>query len=131
MPMVRTVAAIAAVIFLLPFASLAQQMSPQQPEAQQPPAKQTDLSESQLRLFAKVYVQVEKILKAYEPQLKQAKTPEEGQQLQNEETTKIQQALSQGGIDAQNFHRIVQIANTDDGLRNKIIGFINEEKAKS
>jgi hypothetical protein len=131
MPMVRTVAAIAAVIFLLPFASLAQQMSPQQPEAQQPPAKQTDLSESQLRLFAKVYVQVEKILKTYEPQLKQAKTPEEGQQLQNEETTKIQQALSQGGIDAQNFHRIVQIANTDDGLRNKIIAFINEEKAKS
>lgn len=131
MQMVRIFAAIAAIIFLLPFASLAQQMSPQQPEAQQPPAQQTDLSESQLRSFAKVYVQIEKILKTYEPQLKQAKTPEEGQQIQNEETSKIQQTLSQGGIDAQSFHRIVQIANADDGLRNKIIGFINEEKEKS
>ena len=131
MQIVRTVAAIAAVVFLLPFASLAQQTSPQQPEAQQSPAQQTDLSDTQLRSFAKVYVQIEKILKTYEPQLKQAKTPEEGQQIQNEETSKIQQALTQGGVDAQSFHRIVQIANADDGLRNKILGFINEEKEKS
>src|SRR6476619_4938322 len=126
MQTIRTISAIAVIgiVLLLQFASqtLAQQTPPQQ---------QTDLNETQLRSFAKVYVQIEKILKTYEPQLKQAKTPEEGQQIQNEQASKIQQALTQGGVDAQNFHRIVQIANADDGLRNKIIAFIDEEKQKS
>jgi len=131
MQIVKTVTAIVAIVLLLPFASLAQQTPLQQPGAEQPPVQQTDLSESQLRSFAKVYVQIEKILKTYEPQLKQAKTPEDGQQIQNEQASKIQQALTQGGVDAQNFHRIVQIANADDGLRNKIIAFIDEEKQKS
>ena len=135
MQTVRTAAAIAilGIVSLFQFTNqtLAQQTLQQQPGAEQPPAQQTDLSENQLRSFAKVYVQIEKILKTYEPQLKQAKTPEEGQQIQNEQTSKIQQALTQGGVDAQSFHRIVQIANADDGLRNKIIGFIDEEREKS
>lgn len=131
MQIARTIAAIAALVLLFPFASLTQQTPPQQPGAEQPPAQQTDLSESQLRSFAKVYVQIDKILKTYEPQLKGAKTPEEGQQIQNEQASKIQQALTQGGVDAQSFHRIVQIANADDSLRDKIIAFIDEEKQKS
>ena len=135
MQTVRTAVASAVLVITLFFQfinqTLAQQTLPQQPGAEQPPAQQTDLSESQLRSFAKVYVQIEKILKTYEPQLKVAKTPEEGQQIQNEQASKIQQVLTQGGVDAQSFHRIVQIANADDSLRNKIIAFIDEEKQKS
>ena len=67
MQTIRTIAAIAVlgIVLLLPFASqtLAQQTPPQQP-----PPQQTDLNETQLRSFAKVYVQIEKILKSYEPQ---------------------------------------------------------------
>ena len=72
-----------------------------------------------------------KILQSYEPQLKEAKTPEEGKQIQNEQSSKINRVLTQQGMDAQSYHRIIQIANTDDQLRKKLIGFINEEKQKS
>jgi len=134
MQITRTIATIAFVsIALLPFPSqtLAQQTPAQQPAAQQTPGQQSDLNETQLRSFAKVYVQVEKILKTYGPQLKEAKTPEEGKQIQNEEMLKINQVLTQEGMDVQSYQRVVQIVNADEGLRKKVVGFINEERQKS
>jgi len=130
MQTVRTAAAIAVlgiVLLLFPITSQAQQTPPQQP----PPEQQTDLNETQLRSFAKVYVSVEKILKTYEPQLKEAKTPEEGKQIQTEEMSKVHQALTQEGMDEQSYRSIVQTANADDDLRKKLLGFINEERQKS
>jgi hypothetical protein len=130
MQTVRTAAAIAVlgiVLLLFPITSQAQQTPPQQP----PPEQQTDLNETQLRSFAKVYVAVEKILKTYEPQLKEAKTPEEGKQIQTEEMSKVHQALTQEGMDEQSYRSIVQTANADDDLRKKLLGFINEERQKS
>ena len=126
----RTAAAIAVlgiVLLLFPITSQAQQTPPQQP----PPEQQTDLNETQLRSFAKVYVAVEKILKTYEPQLKEAKTPEEGKQIQTEEMSKVHQALTQEGMDEQSYRSIVQTANADDDLRKKLLGFINDERQKS
>jgi hypothetical protein len=45
--------------------------------------------------------------------------------------SKVHQALTQEGLDAQRCQRIIEIANADDGLRKKLFGFINEEKQKS
>ena len=134
MQTVRTAAASAVlgIMLLLPFPShtLAQQ-TPAQPSVQQPSGQQSDLNDTQLRSFAKIYVQVEKILKTYDSQLKEAKTPEESKQIQNEEMAKVNQVLAQEGMDQQSYSRIVQIANADDGLRKKLVGFINEERQKS
>jgi hypothetical protein len=133
MQTVRTVAASAVlgIMLLLPFPShtLAQQTPA--PSVQQPSGQESDLNDTQLRSFAKIYVQVEKILKTYDSQLKQAKTPEESKQIQNEEMSKVNQVLAQEGMDQQSYSRIVQIANADDGLRKKLVGFINEERQKS
>ena len=134
MQIIKTIATIAFVsIGLVPLKSqtLAQQTPAQQPAAQQTPGQQPDLNETQLRSFAKVYVQVEKILKTYQPQMKEAKTPEEGKQIQNEEMSKINQVLTQEGMDVQSYQRVVQIVNADEGLRKKVVGFINEERQKS
>jgi len=128
---IGTIAFVSIVLFPFPSQTLAQQTPAQQPAAQQTPGQQSDLNETQLRSFAKVYVQVEKILKIYEPQLKEAKTPEEGKQIQNEEMSKLDQALTQGAMDRQSYRRIIEIANADDGLRKKLLGFINEERQKS
>ena len=45
--------------------------------------------------------------------------------------SKVNQALTQEGMDAQSYHRIIEIANGDDSLRKKLLGFINEERQKS
>ena len=87
----KTVAAIFVAGFLiLPFAK--------QGRAQESPKQQLSVSETQLRAFAKVYVEVEKIRQAYEPRLKEAKNPEEGKQIQNEAASKMQGALTKEGL---------------------------------
>ena len=120
----KTVAAIFVVAFLmLPFAK--------QGVAQGLPSQQLSVSENQLRAFAKVYVEVEKIRQAYGPRLKEAKDAEEGKQIETEAVSKMQGALAKEGLTEDSYNQIFEIARADDGLRKKLIEFINEERQKS
>ena len=121
MATLKTVAAIFVASFLmLPFAK--------QGRAQESSQQQMNVSETQLRAFAKVYAEVEKIRQAYEPRLKEAKNPEEGKQIQSEALSKMQAALTKEGLTEQSYSQIFEIARADEGLRKKLIEFINEER---
>jgi hypothetical protein len=102
-----------------------------QVRAQESPNPQVNVSEPQLRSFARVYVAVEKIRQTYEPRLKEAKDPEEGKQIQKEAVSKIHGALTQEGLTEETYNQIFETARADAGLRKTLIGFINEERAKS
>ena len=120
----KTVAVIFVAGFLiLPFAK--------QGRAQESPKQQLNVSEIQLRAFAKVYVEVEKIRQAYEPRLKEAKNPEEGKQIQSGALSKMQAALTKEGLTEENYIHIFEIARADEGLRKKLVELINEERQKS
>ena len=120
----KTVAAIFVAGFLiLPFAK--------QGRAQESPKQQTNVSETQLRAFAKVYVEVEKIRQAYEPRLKEATNPEAGKQIQNEAVSKMKGALTKEGLTEESYTQIFEIARADEGLRKKLVDLINEERQKS
>ena len=98
----KTVAVIFIAGFLiLPFAK--------QGRAQESPKQQMNVSETQLRAFAKVYVEVEKIRQAYEPRLKEATNPEEGKQIQNEATSKMQGALTKEGLTEESYSQSPRI----------------------
>jgi len=117
----------AAVIFvasflILPFAK--------QVQAQESPKQQMNVNETQLRAFAKVYVEVEKIRQAYEPRLKEAKNPEEGKQIQTEAVSKMQGALTKEGLTEESYRQIFEVARADKGFRKKLIEFINEERER-
>ncbi|HEX2260440.1 MAG TPA: DUF4168 domain-containing protein [Candidatus Binatia bacterium] len=120
----KTVAAIFVAAFLiLPFAK--------QGLAQEAPKQQLNVSETQLRAFAKVYVEVEKIRQAYEPRLKEAKNPEESKQIQKEAASKMQGALTKEGLTEESYTQIFEVARADEGLRKKLVELINEERQKS
>jgi hypothetical protein len=120
----KTVAAIFVAGFLiLPFAK--------QVQAQESLKPQLSVSENQLRSFAKVYVEVEKIRQVYEPRLKEAKNPEEGKEIETEAVSKMQGALTKEGLTQESYGQIFEIARADEGLRQIIINFINEERQKS
>jgi len=121
---IAAIAVFGVLLLSIPSQILAQQTQPQQP------AQQTDVNDTQLRSFAKVYVQIQKIRQTYEPQLKQAKTPEEGKQIETEEVLKIHQAIEQEGMSDENYRRIIDIVRADEGVRKKLLGFIDEEKQK-
>jgi uncharacterized protein YggE len=120
----KTVAVIFVTGFLiLPFAK--------QGRAQESPKQQLNVSETQLKAFAKVYVEVEKIRQAYEPRLKEAKNPAEGKQIETEAVSKMQGALTKEGLTEESYTQIFEIARADEGLRKKLIELINEERQKS
>jgi hypothetical protein len=99
--------------------------------AQESPKQQTNVSESQLRAFAKVYVEVEKIRQAYAPRLKEAKNPEEGKQIQSEAASRMQGALAKEGLTEESYTQIFEIARADETLRKKLVELITEERQKS
>ena len=117
-----------AAIFVVGFLILS--FSKQVP-AQELPKQQLNVSEPQLRAFAKVFVEVEKIRQVYEPRLREAKNPDEGKQIESEAVSKMQGALTKEGLTEESYGHIFETARADEGLRKKLIGFINEEKQKS
>ena len=118
----------AAVIFVAGFLILPMA---KQVRAQNSPKQQLNVSETQLRAFAKVYVEVEKIRQTYEPRLKEAKNAQEGKQIETEAVLKMQRALTEQGLTQESYIQIFEIASADEGLRKKLVEFINEERQKS
>jgi uncharacterized protein DUF4168 len=99
--------------------------------AQTTPGQPANLDEQQLRSFAKVYVQVEKIRETYEPRAKGASGPEEGKQIQQEAQSEFQKVLTKEGLTEENYTKIFQVARADEGVRKKVLQMIAEEKGKS
>jgi hypothetical protein len=119
--MLKTVAVIVVAGFLiLPWASqgLTQDQSQQQ----------MNIGDTQLKAFAKVYVEIETIRQLYESRLKEAKSLEEGKEIENEAVSKTQGALAKQGLTAESYSQIVEIARADEGLRKKLVELINEER---
>ena len=96
--------------------------------AQESPAQ--DISEGQMRAFAKVYVQIDKIRQFYEPQMKEAKDPEEAKAVEKEAVSKMHEALIKEGLTEESYVQIFQMARTDEDLRTKLIELINAEMEK-
>jgi hypothetical protein len=99
--------------------------------AQEVPKQQLNVSEPQLRAFAKVYVEVEKIREQLEPRLKETKDPVQSKEIQNDAVSKVQEALTKEGLTEETYGQIFEIARADEGLRKRLIEMIKEEKQKS
>ena len=95
------------------------------------PKQQADVDDQQLRSFARVYMQVEKIRQTYEPRAKESPGPEESKQIQQEAQAKFQEALTKEGLNEESYMQILEIARADEGVRKKVVQMIVEEKAKS
>lgn len=106
-------------------------LSSNQVPAQEVPKQQFNVSEPQLRAFAKVYVEVEKIREQLEPRLKETKDPEQSKEIQKDAVAKVQKALTKEGLTEETYGQIFEIARADEGLRKRLIEIINEERQKS
>lgn len=96
--------------------------------AQQTSNKGTETEESQLRPFARAYVEVQKIREFYEPQLGTAQDPQKANEVEREAKSKITDAIVKEGLTLDSYSQIVQTANADETLRKRIIELIDEEK---
>jgi hypothetical protein len=102
---------------------------PESGHAQEPssgPAASVD--DGQLRSFAKVYVQVEKIRETYGLQLKETQDPQKSVEIQKEAKSKIDNALAKEGLTVESYSQTVQAVNGNDELRKKAIEMIDKER---
>jgi hypothetical protein len=102
---------------------------PESGHAQEPssgPAASVD--DGQLRSFAKVYVQVEKIRETYGLQLKETQDPQKSVEIQKEAKSKIDNALAKEGLTVESYSQTVQTVNGNDELRKKAIEMIDKER---
>ena len=99
--------------------------------AQEVPNQQSKIDPTQLKSFARVYVEFEKIRDTYEPRLNKAQGDQETEAIQKEAKVKIDEALAKEGLSRETYSQIVNTLNTDSELRAKAMQLIDEERKKS
>ena len=99
--------------------------------AQELPNQQSKIDPPQLKSFARVYVEFEKIRDTYEPRLSKAQGDQEAQVIQKEAGAKIDEALAKEGLSRETYSQIINTLNTDTELRAKAMQLIDEERKKS
>jgi Domain of unknown function (DUF4168) len=99
--------------------------------AQEVPNQQSKIDPTQLKSFARVYVEFEKIRDTYEPRLNKAQGDQEAQVIQKEAGAKVDEALAREGLSRETYSQIINTLNTDSELRAKAMQLIDEERKKS
>ena len=99
--------------------------------AQEVPNQQSKIDPTQLKSFARVYVEFEKIRDTYEPRLNKAQGDQETEAIQKEAKVKIDEALAKEGLSRETYSQIINTLNTDGELRAKAMQLIDEERKKS
>src|SRR5262245_50608007 len=92
---------------------------------------QANVTDKDLRAFAKAYVEYHKIRQDYEPRLNGTKDEKEKEKLQREGNDKVKQALERQGLTPQSYNRLFGAVNSNPQLRQKALTLINEERNKS
>ena len=95
------------------------------------PNQQSKIDPTQLKSFARVYVEFEKIRDTYEPRLNKAQGDQEAQVIQKEAGAKIDEALAREGLSRETYSQIINTLNSDSELRAKAMQLIDEERKKS
>jgi hypothetical protein len=91
----------------------------------------TDVSDKELRAFAKAYVEYHKIRQNYEPKLNNTRDEKEKLKIQREGDDKVKQVLEKQGLTPQTYNRLFMAVNGNPQLRQKALALIDDERKKS
>ncbi len=103
------------------------QQAPKSPTDNQ----QTSVSDSDLKAFAKAYVENQKIRQKYEPSLGKTTDPEKYKQMQDQANAELKKSLAKQNLSIEKYNRIYNLINNDEQLHNKALKLIDEERKMS
>ena len=92
------------------------------------PGQELEISDRDLKTFAKTYVEFHKIRSAYENSLDDVGNRQEETKAQHEALIKIDKALEKQGLKPDAYYRIFKAVNADEKLRAKTMKLIEEER---
>ncbi|HMA15431.1 MAG: DUF4168 domain-containing protein [Bacteroidota bacterium] len=125
-PFLRTgalAAAFAAGLVAAPLAAQAQTGQPAAPTAAAPGA---EFSQQQLESYAAAVVKVQAIDQAWKPQIQQAETPQQAEQMTMEATQEMVGEIQAEGLTVQEYNAITQAAERDRALYDRIVALLAE-----
>jgi hypothetical protein len=100
-------------------------------EAPAKPSDASGLSDKELKAFAKVYVDYQKIRRTYAPALEQAKDPARKKQIEQEANARIKSSLDAQGLSVTRYNQIFAEVNSNPPLRKKVLRQVEEERKRS
>jgi hypothetical protein len=83
------------------------------------------------QIFAKAYLEFEKIRSEYGPKIGTAPTPQEKGAAEQEAVLQFGKALEREGMTMQQYSALYQIVSADQQLRERVLRLIEEERARS
>jgi hypothetical protein len=95
------------------------------------PAQPSNVSDRELRAFAKAYVEYQRIRQDYDPKLNNTRDEKEKLKIQREGDDKVKLALEKQGLTPQDYNRLFVAVNGNPQLRQKALALINDERKKS
>lgn len=97
------------------------------PEMEQPAAAAPSVDDVKLKSFAVAFLEVTKVTQSYQPQIESAGTAEDQQRLQQEAGEQMIDAVNDAdGITVDEYNQIIQAAQTDPELAQRINSHISE-----
>jgi predicted ATPase with chaperone activity len=91
----------------------------------------SQISDTDLRAFARAYVDTQKIRQRYEPALSNTPDPAKSKPIQDEANDELKKALAKQNLSIEKYNRIYTLVNNDDRLRAKVLKMVDEERKKS
>jgi len=99
----------------------------QPPATMEAPAATTDFDDDTLRSFVVAFLQVDEINRTYLPQMQEAETPEEQQEVQQQATQEMVLVVENAeGISVDEYNSIIETAQADPDLASEINELIRE-----
>lgn len=130
MPSIKYLRALGTAAGLAMAAALAGHATAQEqtePQAEAPAPAPAQFEEEKLRSFAVAFLQVDQINREYLPQLQQAASEEEQQQIRQEASEKMLGAVEDAeGITIDEYNQIIEFAQADPDLAKELHGYIQE-----
>ena len=97
------------------------------PQVEAPAAAPQQADDAKLKSFAVAFIEVAKVTQSYQPQIAAAGTAEDQSRLRQEAGEKMVEAVNEAeGITLDEYNTIIQAAQTDPDLAQKINGHIAE-----
>jgi uncharacterized protein DUF4168 len=103
----------------------------QEQSMQAPAGPQANMSDKDLKAFAKAYVEYHKIRQTYGAQLSEAQDPKEKELIQHEGNSKAKAVLEKQGLTAQSYNRLFTSVNGNQQVRQRALKLIDEERNRS
>lgn len=89
-------------------------------------APATEFSHQQLQSYAAAVLKVQAIDQAWKPQIQQAETPQEAEQMTMEATQEMIGEIQAMGLTVQEYNAITQAAEQDRALYDRIVALLAE-----